>query len=388
MRRDLWLGLLALATLAGLLLFLLGRLQPYEQQVDHGPAPEARQNPYLAAERFLAGLQTSVERHPDLLLPEQADGHTLLLLGERDGLGPARTEQVLDWVRRGGRLVFVAERLWDERQGHSGDLLLDRLGIQQFESSDEGDTAGPPEDATNKPERYPELARFYRQGEQLPAYLAFDTGFHLYDANGRAHAWANSANATHLLQLRHGQGVITVLTDAWIWRNDQIGDYDHAWLLGYLTRGTAVSLVHRIDRESLLSLLLEHFPQALAAASLALLLLLWHLAQRRGPVHPPAPAARRQLFEHLRGSADFLFRRGAQQRLIETLQRDIAQCARRHHPGFERLPADARLEALTRLSRLPATSVGQAMRPPGAKPLGMVEFTRQVAQLQTLRNAL
>ena len=56
--------------LGGLLLILLGwgglllvqRLQPYEEQIDHGPSPEARANEYLAAELFLRQQKISVRR--------------------------------------------------------------------------------------------------------------------------------------------------------------------------------------------------------------------------------------------------------------------------------------------------------------------------------------
>ncbi|MDT9165905.1 DUF4350 domain-containing protein, partial [Escherichia coli] len=80
-------------------------------------------------------------------------------------------------------------------------------------------------------DRYPYLTKLYLENEQAPAYVDFDTDFHLYDAKNRAHAWANSDQATHMLQLYHGDGLVTVLTDAWIWRNDSIADYDNAWLL-------------------------------------------------------------------------------------------------------------------------------------------------------------
>ncbi|EGH49109.1 hypothetical protein PSYPI_44866, partial [Pseudomonas syringae pv. pisi str. 1704B] len=36
----------------------------------------------------------------------------------------------------GGHLLFVAEQLWDEQKGRSGDLLLDSLQIHQYLTKD------------------------------------------------------------------------------------------------------------------------------------------------------------------------------------------------------------------------------------------------------------
>jgi hypothetical protein len=60
-----------------------------------------------------------------------ATGNSLLLLGARSNMSPRQVEHLLAWVRSGGHLLLVAEALWDEETGKSGDLLLDRLQIHQ-----------------------------------------------------------------------------------------------------------------------------------------------------------------------------------------------------------------------------------------------------------------
>ncbi|MNY50506.1 hypothetical protein D3C86_1860140 [compost metagenome] len=92
--------------------------------------------------------------------------------------------------------------------------------------------------------------------------------------------------------------------------------------------------------------------------------------------------------EHLRGSADFLLRRCGQHSLLQALQADIRRRARRRHPGFERLGVTEQWQLLARLTRLPSRAISQAMRPLPKQRLSAVDFTRQVAHLQTLRNAL
>ena len=410
-------GLLLVLGLLGI--YLLGKLTPYQETVEHGPAPEAQANPYLAAEQFLRTQGLQVQRADGLSLINDLPsvGQTLLLFGDRSHMTPKQSERLLAWAAKGGHLLFVAERLWDEKQGKSGDLLLDSLGIEQYQTEALDEEPATPTD-DNEPAKqadgdaqpaasaadgaadgavgstldetnaYPELTQLYLENEDAPAYFNFDTDFHLYDAENRAHAWANSDGATHLLQLYHGDGLISVVSDSWIWENQGIADYDNAWLLWYMTQDSQVTLLYRADRDGLISLLLEHFPQALVALALLLAFGLWHLGMRQGPLVLPVSRNRRQLQEHLRGSADFLLRHNGQQSLLQGLQQDIQRRARHRHPGFERLPVAEQWQVLSRLTRQPSSVISQAMRPLLKQRLPAAEFTRQVANLQTLRNAL
>lgn len=56
---------------------------------------------------------------------------------------PRQVEQLLGWAKAGGHLLLVAEALWDEETGTSGDLLLDRLTVRQT-LSDTFDEPAPP----------------------------------------------------------------------------------------------------------------------------------------------------------------------------------------------------------------------------------------------------
>lgn len=374
--------------------YVLGKLEPYEDVIEHGPAPEVASSPYLAAEHFLRkqGIAARRAEGLDVLDGLPSEGQTLMLLADRGNMTPRQVERVLQWTANGGHLLFIAERLWDEEEGKSGDLLLDLLGIQQYmsdELDDEETSETQAENGQNEEQQaYPQLTKLYLENEQAPAYIAFDTDFHLYDAQNRAHAWANSEAATHLLQLYHGDGLITVLSDPWIWQNRNINEYDHAWLLWYLSQDSAVTLLYHADSDGLARLLLRHFPLALLVLALLIIATLWHVGMRHGPLQEPASRSRRQLEEHLRGSADFLLRRSGQHNLLKGLQQDINRRARRRYPGFEKLAVADQWQVLGRLTRLPAKDISQAMRPLPPQRLSASDFTRQVAHLQTLRNAL
>ncbi|MCF4994299.1 DUF4350 domain-containing protein [Pseudomonas syringae] len=385
-RRTGWvIAALIMALLGALIAFLYLKAKPYQETIDHGPSPAAQANPYLAAEMFLRGRGIDVGHAETLAALPDIDprGHGLLLFGDRSRMSPRQVDQVLNWTRAGGRLIFVAESIWDEKTGQSNDLLLDRVGLHQSLSKD---LNPPPDDQPKDP--YPSLTKLYLEDEDAPAYAGFDTAFHLEDPNNLAQAWANSAKATHMMQLNHGLGSITVVTDADLWKTPAIARYDNAWLLWYLSADTAVTLIFNTEHDGLLTLLWRFFPQAIIALLALIGLWLWHVAMRHGPVHAPVPAGRRRLQEHLLASADFQLRHNGQHTLLQGLQQDVLRRARHRHPGFERLNVAEQWLVLARLTRQPTRAISQALSPPSKKRVSDTEFSRQVAHLQTLRNSL
>ncbi|WP_339522231.1 DUF4350 domain-containing protein [Pseudomonas sp. EL_65y_Pfl2_R96] len=387
MNRRGWLavGVFIAVLLGALSVYLYFKAMPYQVQIEHGPSPEAQANPYLAAEHFLRkqGLTVSHANSLDILPTLEPHRRSLLLLGDRSNMSPRQVDQVLNWTRAGGRLLFVAEALWDEKTGQSNDLLLNRVQLHQFLSKDLKDS---PPDLDDDP--YPKLTKLYLENEEAPAYFSFDTAFHLDDPKNLAQAWANSGKATHMMQLGHGLGSITVVTDADLWKTPAIDRYDNAWLLWYLTADTDVTLLFNTDRDSLLTLLWRYFAQALVALIALIALGCWHVGVRSGPLLEPAPRARRQLQEHLRASADFMLRRSGQHSLLHALQQDILRRVRHRHPGFEQLGVAEQWLVLSRLTGQPTRAISQAMSPRPKQRLSSAEFSRQVAHLQTLRNAL
>ncbi|WP_426100143.1 DUF4350 domain-containing protein [Pseudomonas sp. PSPC3-3] len=383
-RPLLWVGLLLACLLGAGGLYVWHKAIPYDEVVDRGPSPEALGNPYLAAEHFLReqGLVVDHANGLERLSDLPPKDRSLLLLGERGNMTPRQVDQLLDWAKSGGHLLVVAEALWDEATDKSGDLLLDRLYIHQT-LSDEPDQLAPA-----RKKKGPDLTKLYVDNETAPAYFSFDTDFNLTDPKHLAQFSANSAKSSHLMQLNLGQGSVTVVTDSDLWKTPGIGKHDNAWLLWYLNQGTHVTLLFNSDVDDLFTLLMRYFPQALAALAALIALALWQAGMRQGPLQAPAPRARRQLQEHLEASADFLLRRSGQAPLLHALQRDILRAARRRHPGFEHLDTAEQWQVLEHLTRQPSHVISQALGPLAAKRLSSADFSRQVACLQTLRNAL
>ncbi len=387
-RPLLWVGLLLACVFGAGAFYAWTKAIPYDEVVDRGPSPEALANPYLAAEHFLRQQGVTVEHANSLerLTTLPGKGNSLLLLGERSNMSPRQVEQLLSWAKSGGHLLLVAEALWDEESGKSGDLLLDRLHIHQT-LSDEPEEPAP---SSKKPlkNKTQDLTKLYVDNETASAYFSFDTDFNLTDPRHQAQFSANSSRSSHLMQLDLGEGSVTVITDSDLWKTPNIGKHDNAWLLWYLNQGTAVTLLFNSDFDDLFTLLMRYFPQALIALVSLIALALWRAGMRQGPTRSPTSNARRQLQEHLKASADFLLRRSGQGTLLHALQRDILRAARHRHPGFEHLDSAAQCRVLEHLTRQPLHVISQALDPLPQKRLSSADFSRQVACLQTLRNAL
>ncbi|MFF7707116.1 DUF4350 domain-containing protein [Pseudomonas sp. NPDC007930] len=382
--RRLALVLLASIALAAAGYYLWAHLERVEETVDHGPSEAARNNPYLAAERFLRGqgLAVSPAGGGDPWAGMAPASSSLVLLADRRGMSAPQVQRLLQWVRRGGHLVVVAQGIYNAQRGRSGDALLDTLRIRRTLSKDLPEAAQASQDKT------PDLTQLYLENEPAPALLGFDPAFHLEDPTDKAMAWANSRIATHLMQLDWGDGVITVLSDAALWRNGAIGKHDNAWLLWYLNQDRKVTLVQQAQPQGWFSLLWQYFAQALVALLALALAACWYHGVRTGPALPAPPPGRRRLAEHLRASAAFTLRHGGQQQLLKHLRRDLGRRAARHHPGFAQLPVADQWHVLARLAGVPTASIAQAMAPSAGKRLSSGAFNQQVAQLQRIRNAL
>lgn len=383
-----------LVILAGLLLLGLGvwlnqKITYYDERIELGASPEARSNTYLAMEYFLGEQGIRVTWRPSLKrLPAATAGQdTLILLSSDAQLIDQQQTMLLHWVAQGGHLVVSAQH---EPLNNTEDSLLSSLGIKKQSASDldypEPSAQNAPQDTIKKTQT--DLTRLYLENEQSPAYLALDTQVHLQDSDNRVHAWANSHAATHLLQLSHGQGLITVLNDFKLWQRTQIGKYDHAWLLWYLSQDTQVTLFKPPAQQGLLKLLWQYYAIACVVLLTLLLLGAWSAAPRFAPIRSAVQRSRRQLAEHLQASALFNLRYNGQRRLLLALQKDIKQRAQRRFPSFAQLAVAEQWRILQQLSRQPIALISQSMRPPATKKLSAQAFTQHVARLQQLRNAL
>jgi hypothetical protein len=332
-------GLCLLAALGAIWWYSNYELAPTKERV--GPSAEVRLRQFLAAERFAERMgvpASEIRSLPELdaLTP----GGILLMPARRQALETRRLREIMTWVERGGHLVAEAEFLG------VADPLFDLLGVQR--EALQGDVSGKP--LTVEVEgRTLSVAPGGRMVLQPP------TG-------ARLALRAGPANAARLISFPRGKGMVTAATTLNFARNMQIGAHDHAdlmWQLISLTRAPVMQVYHRPERLSLTGFLKEHAPEAVAACLALLVLWLWRIAPRFGPVAPDAPPARRRLLDHLRASGRYFWAKGLRRQLVLAARDAALRRLARAQPDF----ADAPLpEKIARFASLTGNSHEEARR--------------------------
>lgn len=335
--------------------------------------------PYRGARDFLQaqGLGNHATTTWDELDTLPARGHSLMLLHRQTPLSAQQVDRLLGWVQRGGRLLAVADALWDEARASSGDALLDRLQIRVQSSSQL------PQLPPAAGDDYPSLTKLYLEDESAPAYMGFDTQRHLDDPTGKVQSWANSNGATHLMQMAYGEGLITLVSDARLWTDEQIQRYDNAWLLWYLNQGSEVTWVFEPVPEPPGRYALWVFAALLLAAVPGL----WWMRTRQRPQRAPNLLDRGQL-QGIREQGRRSLRELGPGEVLAALQKDLLQRACLHHPGFDALAVAEQWQVLAQLSQQSTRSIGAALMPVRGRRMPARVFTRTVAQLQRLRDSL
>lgn len=350
-------------------------------ELDVGYQGEAAQNRYLAAQRMLERMGTSVRSlelaELDRLPPVDA---TLIIPTERATLSDRRSSELLQWVRAGGHLIVVTWTLWDEADRRP-DPLLDPLGFRQYGRLD----------AASGKEVVPgEIARAQVPGRDAPLEVVHDPRFRFEDAGSRA-LWASAdANGTHLLQAREGAGLLTALTDDFFMTSLRIGDYDHAELVYRLARaGGRAGPVWIVTAERWpgpWQLVSERGWPMLIALALLVAAWVWMRVPRIGPMRADPSAERRSLMEHIEASGRFSWTHGDAGVLAGSVREALLDRVRLRHPTWLELAPAELHERLARISEVPRESIDRALAY-GVEPRPE-RFAQNIATMEKIARAL
>lgn len=347
-----WIGALLALLLAGWFWYWLATsFERRTETVETGWSAQARRNPYLAAGQFFDRLgidARSVAGRARLRdLPPATD--TLIVRGPGP-LSRARRAALLRWIEQGGRLVAEAMVVTPAGAEPREDSLLAAVGVALREdASADGDV----------------IARIdVEQGGLAPIEVAFQEGYWLEALGGAAGGRVEANGRARLLRYRLGDGVLILLSDSVFMTNEAIGRHDHA-LFTVLLAGDAerVWLLYDSRLPGLPALLWRHAPQALTAAAVLLLLLLWHAGRRLGPLLPAAPRARRDLLLHLDAAADLLARHGRGGLQLAATRARVEQAWLHRHPVLRTLPPGPRARWLAAHTGLDAAALARALDP-------------------------
>ena len=338
------------------------------QQVTIGASAQARRNPFLAAERFLARLGIPVESRAgrDLLRQPPPTTDTLVV----NGLGPLNAQRraiLRAWLQRGGRMLVEATDLWDHDT--RPDDLLGEFGIR-LTKIDQATGAGPQRDQV--------LGRV-AWGGRAPLTVGFHPGWALAVEGADTALVVQADGHTRLVQKAVGAGLLTVTSDNGFLTNERIGRHDHALFFAQLARpapGGKVWLLYASSVPWLGALLWAAAPAAIGAAAVLVLVWSWSLGARLGPLSPAPDRRRRDLIEHLDAAAAFLWRHGRASQLVAATQRQVQSAWLRRRPELRRLGPMEQGAAIAKASAQPAGPIAAALQTQAADASSFIDQTR------------
>ncbi|HSP43885.1 MAG TPA: DUF4350 domain-containing protein [Luteolibacter sp.] len=339
-----------------------------EVEREIGYKGKARVNPWLAAERFVEKRGDEVLSVVSWTPPEWNDAAWLMpatVLGNESFV-----RRVERWVRGGGHLILLIEYAdaasHDWSWGHADPViepvltnLLEDAGLRLVENA--GVEAG--------------RVRFMGEDYQVSAGSDFGIA-------------AGDEKAGIFASVDMSAGMISVVTDARIFRSRWIGEKDHAALLAALVdaspnhgriaflRGTALSFW---------SLLGEFLAPLLIALTAWLVFWLWQHLARFGPVEAAEnPAETRSYTHHLEALGHFHWKLDRAAALFGALRARVTDAA---HRAGQRAGRGGDLPTfLAERSGLPQERVAAILT--GTSPKDAVSLTRATADLQELLEVL
>ena len=391
-RMSLLITLLIATALGGYVYWWLQTHHLVDTKVRQPPSKEVRENPFYAAQLFLEQKGFEVELSNKLnrfqSLPPTGD----MIIGERLGgrLPEQRVDELLEWVSNGGQLLTSVQRSWSLDKPGTDDRLLTLLGINSWHPD-------PVSSEKDQPAASFVVASItLNSGEVIKAQ--FDPDLSLYDDSNRKTHYLSTSYSNHLLAIPHGSGWVMLATDLTFIHNSgqtlidstdstvsqpYINHRDHAFLLNWLAEDNdKIWLVQGVGAEPLTTLLWQHAPHATIALLCLLIIWLWWLYNRFGPLRGSTIVQRRNILEHLLMSAIYAWRQDRAQQLFANTRKDIELLVRRKHPQIANLQQAERSAKLAEHCALSAQQIDSALYRDWNGEREFIELTHLLQQIR------
>ncbi len=349
------------------------------EKIHIGYQGEAKTNSLLAAQRLIIALGGKAQSMHGI--PKNSpQGVTLVMPTLRYTLSPQASQELLSWVAAGNHLVVVANSKY--YTGDKKDVLLDILGISEVNIEIEDDDQ---KDATT--EDYKPL-RIDISGHGDFLQINFGAWHRLTSKQTPLWQIADSTGA-YIVQVKHGNGKVTVMTDNDFMKTPGIGKYDHAALTARVLEvrpGNAVWLIYSEDMPPFLEWLTLHAWQVLISGALLLIMWLWAASRRFGVPLPELGMARRSLLEHITAAGYFLWQYGGESALLARMRTSVKQAIFLRYPRWANMSDEQLYHELATLSGLSIQQIEKALDLPVYG--NQHEFTHVIQTMETIRRKL
>jgi hypothetical protein len=330
---------------------------------------EARRNKFLAAEYYLRELGFEVESDSNRarLLETHKVYQTVFINDYGPKLSPTYIKELKAWIENGGHLILTANefqyRNYEDAKSNEyidydfkNNQLLNEYGIQAYNTNYYDYKAF---EKGNNPSHF-----LLSDGSEVS--INFSPYKELIDSNDLATFSLNDAYGCHLLQLDIGKGKLTVLSDNNFLSNNNIGENDHAYLLTLLS-GTERSadkkilLLYNNQSDSIITLIWRHGKHACIAFLMLLILSLWSMRNRLGPILPLINFSNRNITEHLHAIARFSWRQDHGKHLLNQSRLACENALLKRYPVLKSMSTQERLDHISDILDMATEKVHSAL---------------------------
>lgn len=380
------LSLLILLVIITALYGLYVKLESKLIEEDKGYQGEALTNNYLAAEYFLLKMGQQAEKiklfSANHQLPSTAD--VLLIPSVRLAFDRRRSNEILKWVKNGGHLIITGQ-VENESLTEHHDYILSELGLfidrKILDESIEKNI-------------YPVNIMSLDDG----SFLQVDFDDYLIisktaEFNSEILWSAEDNDRTHGLQIKLGDGKLTLLSEMRMFKNEYIDGYDHAEFLFSLIQSQSININTSVfyysvfeDSLSLLQWLWINAQLLLVSLLLLILIVLWFIIPRFGPLINVDKPIRRQFLNHLTAAGNYHWRMGNYNRLLADVRMKLSYDIKRKYPEWANLNKQDRIAHFSDISQLQSKQIEMALFNNDIQQVN--DFVNIIKLLEVLRKKL
>jgi len=355
------LSLLMLVVIIVALYGLYTKLDSELIEEDKGYQGEALTNNYLAAEYFLLEMGQQAEQIKLFSTNHKLLNTTdvLLIPSVRLAFDRRRSNEMLEWVKSGGHLIITGQ-VENESLTEYHDYILSALGlIIDRKSLDE----------SSEQNNYP--VNILSLDDETFLQVDFDDYLIISktaEFNSEILWSAEDGDRTHGLQIKHGSGKLTLLSDMRMFKNEYIDAYDHAAFLFSLVQSQSINFNSSMlyyslfeDRLSLIQWLWINARFLVLSFVFLIFIILWLIIPRFGPLININKPIRRQFLNHLTAAGNFHWRMGNYNRLLADVRMKLSYDIKRKYPEWTNLNKQDRITHFSDISQLESKQIEIAL---------------------------
>jgi len=349
---------------------------------DRGYDAEARQNQYLAAERFLEKFGMQIKSIPTMLdvksLPPSRD--VLFIPTARYDVSRQRVQELMAWVKQGGQLITRARPLSVSRPSPD-DPLFYALGV----------TTQVKKEHDRKKLHNLSVINVHVNSAVEDKKVEFDMNVWMTDTKKHELNWrVKGKNGSQVLEYHLGAGYVTLLSDLHFLDNRYIAKNDHAAFLYTLVHidnsDRKIWIVRHDDLPSLLSIMWEKSAASLVALFVFIAFWLWYTTRRFGPLLTRETGKRRSLREHITSTGYYHWRNHNQTALFMSAKTALQEQIAQTRPLWIKLNDSELSEKLGKIAGIPADRVLRVLQCASVEK--EAEFTQHIEILSLIRKSL